>query len=270
LTIALKEPHGPFNYFDPDAPNAYEDAEIPPPPTFTRQDWDTQPEFIRKSLNGERSLSRLTDNESYQRDLRTFYRTVTRADAAVGRILDELGRLGLDDNTVVIFSSDHGSLLGDHGLSGKWLMYENSIRVPLIIYDPRVDPKQASGRRDEMVLSIDLAPTMLALAGIERPATMQGNDLMPIVTRQAAEWRSRFYYQHIYNTNPPRAPIARTEGIRTQRWKYIRYPETEPVFEQLFDLQADPLERTNLVSLAEHAAMLSQLRTWCDEDPKSR
>ena len=67
----------------------------------------------------------------------------------------------------MIFSSDHGSLLGDHGLSGKWLMYENSIRVPLIIYDPRVDPKQAAQRRDEMVLSIDLAPTMLALAGIE-------------------------------------------------------------------------------------------------------
>ncbi len=270
LTVAFKEPHGPFNYFDPDAPNAYEDTQIPPSPTFTRRDWDSQPEFIRRSLNGDRSLSRLRDREAYQRELRTFYRTVTRADAAVGSILNELARLGLDDNTVVIFSSDHGSLLGDHGLFGKWLMYENSIRVPLIIYDPRIDPKIGGGRRDEMVLSIDLAPTILALAGIEPPNSMQGKNVMPIVERQSTEWRTRFYYEHIYNTNPPRSPIAKSEGIRTRRWKYIRYPETDPVFEQLFALEADPLERNNLASYAEHAVVLSQLRTKCDEYTRFR
>ena len=256
LTVAFKEPHGPFNYFDPNVPNIYEDVEIPPSPTFSREDWDTQPEFIRNSLNGDAGRRWLGNAETYQRDLRTFYRTVTRADAAVGVILDALERLGLDDNTVVIFSSDHGSLLGDHGLSGKWLMYENSIRVPLIIYDPRVDLKQASQRRDEMVLSIDLAPTMLALAGITPPVAMQGKNMMPLVQREPIEWRSHFYYQHTYNTEPPRSPIAVTEGIRTQRWKYIRYPETNPVFEQLFDLEADPLEQTNLASRAEHQTVL--------------
>jgi arylsulfatase A-like enzyme len=270
LTVAFKEPHGPFNYFDPAAPNAYEDVEIPPPPTFARQDWDAQPKFIRDSLNGSRSLAWLNRRESYQQDIRTFYRTVTRADAAVGIILEEVRRLGLDDNTVVIFSSDHGSLLGDHGLSGKWLMYENSIRVPLIIYDPRVDSKHEVCRADELALSIDLAPTMLALAGLEPPESMQGADLMPIVRGESTSWRSRFYYQHVYNTDPPRAPIAKTEGIRTGRWKYIRYPETDPLFEQLFDLQSDPLERTNLASVAEHAAVLNELRTQCDEGPQSR
>jgi arylsulfatase A-like enzyme len=268
LTVSFKEPHGPFNYFDPNTPNVYEGVQIPPPPTFSRKHWDSQPEFIRKSLNGDRSLQWFEQDDLYQQSVRTFYRTVTRADAAVGAILDELGKLGLDDNTVVIFSSDHGSLLGDHGLSGKWLMYENSIRVPLIIYDPRLDPQQAAGRRDEMVLSIDLAPTMLALAGIEAPNGMQGENVMPIVKQEPTAWRSHFYYQHTYNTNPPRSPIAKTEGIRTQRWKYIRYPETDPVFEQLFDLKADPLEQTNLISLVEHKAVLSRLRTICDEDPQ--
>ena len=263
LTIAFKEPHGPFNYFDPDTPNIYEGVQIQPSPTFTLQDWNSQPGFIRESLNGDGSLSRLQNPESYQETLRTFYRTVTRADAAVGEILNELGRLGLDDNTVVIFSSDHGSLLGDHGLFGKWLMYENSIRVPFIIYDPRVDPKRAAGQRDEMALSIDLAPTMLALAGIEPPESMQGKSLLPIVRQETTDWRSQFYYQHTYNTDPPRSPIPVTEGIRTERWKYIRYPETDPIFEQLFDLDADPLERTNLVSLEEHSGILAEFRQAC-------
>ena len=266
LTVALKEPHGPFNYFDPETPNTYEDTIIPPPPTFTRRDWEAQPEFIRRSLNGNRSLSRLSNPEAYQREVRTFYRTVTRADAAVGSILAELARLGLDTNTVVIFSSDHGSLLGDHGLSGKWLMYENSIRVPLVIYDPRVDPKIGSGRRDAMALSIDLAPTILGLAGIEPPDEMQGRNLMPIVEQQSTDWRTRFYYEHTYDTNPPRSPIAQSEGIRTRRWKYIRYPETKPVFEQLFDLDQDPLERDNLASDATYANILAKLRTHCDAD----
>jgi arylsulfatase A-like enzyme len=270
LTIAFKEPHGPFNYFDPHTPNIYEDAQLPSPPTFTLRDWQAQPEFIRKSLNGDGSLSRLQNNEKHQQGLRTFYRTVSRADKAVGRIIDELQRLGLDDNTVVIFSSDHGSLLGDHGLFGKWLMYENSIRVPLIIHDPRIDPQTSAQRRDEMVLSIDLAPTMLSLAGIQSPAAMQGKNVMPIVKQEPIDWRSHFYYQHVYDTNPPRSPIAKTEGIRTQRWKYIRYPETDPVFEQLFDLRADPLEQTNLVSQTAQATVLADLRRKCDEGPRPR
>ena len=266
LTVAFKEPHGPFNYFDPKVTNIYKDVDITPPSTFSEKAWNAQPEFIRKSLNGDDSVAKLRKNDSYQKTLRTFYRTVSRADMAVGEILKALERLGLDENTVVIFSSDHGSLLGDHGLFGKWLMYENSIRVPLIIYDPRLDPKIAAGRRDEIALNIDLAPTMLALAGIEVPSGMQGRNLMPVVRGDSTEWRSSFYYQHTYNTNPPRSPIAKTEGIRTKRWKYIRYPDEKPVFEQLFDLEADPLEQTNLALDQANIATLSELREECDDE----
>ncbi len=264
LTVAFKEPHGPFNYFDPNVPNPYENTELPTSPTFTVEDFEAQPEFIRKSLGADGSRKRLEQPVAAQKDLRTVYRTITRADQAVGEILDALERLKLDDNTVVIFTSDHGSLLGDHGLNGKWLMYENSIRVPMIIYDPRIDPKVANGRRDDMVLSIDLAPTMLALAGVEIPPAMQGKNMMPLVKQEPVDWRTQFYYQHTYQTNPPRSPIPNTEGIRTEDWKFVRYPDTVPVYEQLFDLTHDPLERNNLASDALYAKRLEELRKQCD------
>ncbi len=269
LTVAFKEPHGPFNYFDPNAPNPYVNAELPLSPTFTVEDFEAQPDFIRKSLGADGTKKRLSDPTAAQQQLRTTYRTITRADQAVGEILDELDRLKLADNTVVIFTSDHGDLMGDHGLSGKWLMYENSIRIPMIVYDPRIDKNLAGSRRDEMVLSIDLAPTLLALAGLDPPASMQGANLMPIVKQESVPWRKHYYYEHTYQTDPPRSPIPSSEGIRGQRWKYIRYPDTVPVYEQLFDLESDPLEQVNLASLDGHAQRLSELRIQCEKEKES-
>ena len=147
-------------------------------------------------------------------------------------------------------------------------MYENSIRVPLIIYDPRVDSNRMGSRPSEIALNIDIAPTMLALAGIDIPSGMQGKNLMPLVQGEQIDWRSHFYYEHTYNTNPPRSPIAKVEGIRTEGWKYTRYPDADPVFEQLFELDTDPLEQNNLVGVNAHAKRLSELRIQCDEYPK--
>ncbi len=267
LTVAFKEPHGPFNYFDPNVPDPYASAELPASPTCTKADWEGLPEFLRSSLGGNGAEARIDNGEGGLRERRTVYRMISRMDTAVGKIMAELERLKLDQNTIVIYSSDHGSLLGDHGLSGKWLMYENSIRVPMIIFDPRKAASGQRGRRNEMVLSIDLAPTMLAVAGVEIPATMQGQNLMALVNQESVEWRSHFYYQHTYQTEPPRAPIPRTEGIRTERWKYIRYPDTVPVYEQLFDLNNDSLERNNLVADARYAERLTELRKKCDAAP---
>lgn len=265
LTVALKEPHGPWNYFDPDIPDAYKDVRIPPPPTFTREDYDAQPEFLRTSLNGGPSEKWLEDDNAYQQYVRTFYRLVSRADLAVGRLRESLKAQGLDQNTVIIYSSDHGSMLGAHGLSGKWIMYEESIRAPLIVYDPRL-PSATRGRScDKMVLSIDLAPTMLGLAGVKIPDAMQGRDFSPLLRGEPVDWRTDWYYEHVYNTRPPRRPIVKVEGVRSERWKYARYPEIEPVAEQLFDLENDPLERDNLATDATHRKTLTQLRNRCDE-----
>ena len=85
--------------------------------------------------------------------------------------------------------------------------------------------------------------------------------------RSRNQWRQHYYYEHTYETAPPQSPIPKTEGIRTTRWKYIRYPEINPVFEQLFDWESDPLEQKNLALLGEHAMRLSELRLLCDQQP---
>jgi len=269
LTVALKEPHGPWNYFDPDVPNAYEGVVLPPPATFTPEAYDALPDFIQRSLGGRGGHKWLDDPEAYQERTRTFYRLITRADLAVGQIMDALRESGLDDNTVVIFTSDNGEMQGAHGLAGKWLMYEESIRVPLIIRDPRL-PSELRGRRSsQMALSIDLAPTMLALAGVHIPNSMQGRDLGPLVRGERIEWRDDWYYEHTY-ARLPQHPIPRCEGVRTERWKYTRYTDFDPPYEQLFDLAADPGEEQNLAADAgEHAETLVRLRARCDEYRKT-
>ncbi len=264
LTVALKEPHGPWNYFDPDVPNPYEGVTIPPPATFTSASYASLPDFLRDSLGGRPGAKWLADPDAYQAHMRTYYRLISRADLAVGEIMQALADLGLDDNTVVIFTSDNGEMQGAHGLAGKWLMYEESIRVPLVIRDPR-RPAEARGRRcDEMVLSIDLAPTMLALAGVAVPNAMQGRDLGPLVRCETPTWRDCWYYEHTY-AHPPQHPIPRTEGVRTGQWKYVRYTDDDPPCEQLFDLQGDPLEENNLVKSAQHRERLEELRIQCDQ-----
>jgi arylsulfatase A-like enzyme len=179
--------------------------------------------------------------------------------------MDALEDCGLSENTIVIYSSDHGSMLGAHGLTGKWIMYEESIRVPLIIRDPRLPARQRGRRCDKMVLSIDLAPTMLSLAGAPIPNAMQGLDLTPLLRNESVAWRDDWYYEHVYNTRPPRRPIVKCEGVRTERWKYTRYPETTPVAEQLFDLEQDPHEQRNLAEDEAHAQTLLTLRKRCGE-----
>ena len=263
LSISFKVPHGPTNYFDPHTPNPYRDTEIPPPASYTEQDFESQPEFLRKSLNGggawpKNSRERLLNNT------RTCYRLITGMDSAVGQIMAALKELGLNDNTIVIFTSDHGTLRGIHGLMGKWLMYEESIRTPLIIFDPRLPPELRGTRRDQMVLNIDFAPTMLAIGGVAIPPRMQGCDLSPLLHDAAVEWRSEWFYEHTYNTNPPRRPIAKSEGVRTERWKYIRYIESDPPYEQLFDLKNDAVEEQNLVNVTEYAEVLSDMRARCE------
>jgi len=262
LTVAFKEPHGPYDYFDPDFPNPYEDLTIPPAKTLTRDAYEKVPRFIRHSLNGTGDrVGWLENPQSYQKSLRTVYSLISRMDLAVGHIISALRRLGLDDNTIIIWASDHGSFLGAHGLRGKWLMYEESIRIPLIIRDPR---QGAGGRRrsvEQMALNIDLAPTMLDFAGVPIPEQMQGKSLAPIVGGSDQTLRDHWYYEHFYEHH---GNIRPTEGVRTRKWKYVRFPKENPVYEQLFDLSNDPYELKDLARDADHEAMLRRLRRRCD------
>jgi len=266
LIVAFKEPHGPLDYLDPEVPDLYVNATIPPPVNLTQQSFDALPEIVRNGLNGSEPGGRwLKDPASYQQSMRTIYRYISRSDLAIGQITRALKNQGLDQNTVIIHTSDNGSMEGAHRLVGKWIMYEESICVPLIIRDPRL-PATLRGRQcAEMALNIDLAPTILSMAGVPAPAQMQGTNLQPLLRDPKAPWREDWYYEHTYTTQPPRRPIPKCEGVRTRQWKYMRYPDTKPLLEQLFDLTSDPHEEKDLAKDPAHAETLAKLRARCDE-----
>lgn len=260
LIMALKEPHGPLDFADPEFTPPADAGPISPPATLTRAAFDRLPAVVRESLAAS---PRLTESRSsFESHVRQRNAYIARADLAVDQIRAALAARGLDRNTVVILASDHGAFMGAHGLSGKWLMYEESIRLPLIIADPRL-PASTRGRRTVMALNIDVAPTILAMAGVPVPAGMQGDDLQPILRDPATPGRVDWYYEHVYS-DPTRRPIPKTEGVRTTQWKFIRYPDTSPVVEELFDLHADPHEQRNLAGESSFTSTLDDLRARCD------
>ncbi|MCX6621081.1 MAG: sulfatase-like hydrolase/transferase, partial [Acidobacteria bacterium] len=223
---------------DPALKDLYKDATIPVPKTAGPGYFDALPDFLKGSEARVRWGWRFTTPESYQEMVKGYYRLISGVDDAVGSIVAALEKLGMRENTVVIFTSDNGYYLGEHGLADKWFMHEESIRTPLVISDPRA----AAGRRDEMSLNIDLAPTMLSLAGVERVASMQGRDLMPFVGGQKPPWRKDWFYSHHFRHER----IPRSEGIRSERWAYMRYLDSKPLYEELYDLRTDALEEHNL------------------------
>ncbi len=266
LIVAFKEPHGPRDFYDPEFKNPYTKTVFPPPANLTRASFDALPKFVQQGLNATPDW--LQKPEAFQKELRAEYALISRADRAVGQICQALKEQGCDDNTVIIHLSDNGSMDGAHALEGKWLMYEESIHVPLIIRDPRLSAA-TRGRRQQMALNIDVAPTILALAGVPVPAGMQGADLQPLLRDAGAKGREDWYYEHTYTTGSGRRPIPQSEGVRTARWKYIRYTEPQPPVEQLFDLAADPREEKDLAHNLADAKTLAALRSRCDEYRKT-
>jgi arylsulfatase A-like enzyme len=184
-------------------------------------------------------------------------------DKGVGEIQAELERRGLAENTVVIFTSDNGHIHGEHGFFGKWLLYEESIRVPLLIADPRLPAKDRGRTSDALVLNIDLAPTMLAMGGVPVPPAMQGVSLIPLLSDPALTLRDSFFCEHLYehDVNSPVLHIVPSEGLRTKDWKYIRYFNNPgPEGEQLYNLATDPLETKNLIADPAASEQLASLR----------
>ena len=173
---------------------------------------------------------------------RNYCETVVSVDEQVGRLLAALDAMGIAENTIVIYAGDNGHFWGEHGLYDKRLAYEESIRIPFIVRYPGLirDP----GRRArQMVLNIDLAPTLLELAGIVPPAAMQGRSLVPILEDAATPGRTAWLYEH-FPVFP--IPIPGITAIRTANYKYVEYQEDlRP--RELFDLTKDPREQTNLI-----------------------
>jgi arylsulfatase A-like enzyme len=195
-----------------------------------------------------------------------YHQNVTGIDHVVGKLVEKLERLGVADNTIIIYSSDHGLLNGEYGTGGKALLYDLVTKIPLIVYDPRIAPAERGGDVSDLVLNIDVPATLLSYAGVAPPESMQGRDLNSEQSR-----RDEVFLESL--TVSEGNPFI--EAVRTSDWKYVRYmpkfgcPYTEndldfsaqqPIFEQLFDLRSDPGERVNLAEAGAHAAVLERFR----------
>ena len=227
LSVSFNAPHcqddHPQQYIWPESvDHLYHDAVIEVPATAEPAFIDTQPDFIKQSENRERWLRRFATPEMFQANMKGYYRMVSGIDVVLGRVLDELDNLGAADSTVVIFTSDNGMFFGERGLSDCWLLYEDSIRVPLVVMDPRLADTRRGARVDALALNIDISPTIIDLAGVTVPDAVQGRSLLPLIRGdESADWREDFYCEHLFE----HPLIPKSEGVRTTRWKYIKYVE---------------------------------------------
>ena len=266
LSVSFKAPHcqdrDPRQFIpDPAYKDLYRDIAVPVSKTGEARYFEALPECLRNSEGRERWYIRFADPEMHQRSVKDYYRLITGVDTVIGRIRDELKRLKLDDNTVIVLIGDNGFYLGERGLAGKWYAHEVSIRVPLLIYDPRL-PADGRGRRlPQMALNVDVAPTILTMAGLDVSAATQGRSLLPLLAGQTCRWRTDFFYEHLFE----RQNIPKSEGVRTERWKYMRFFEQQPVYEELYNLKRDSQETDNLAASPAHRETLTALRKRCDD-----
>ena len=239
----------------------YDDLTIPPPHLSEPAVFESQPEFLKESLNRQRWFWRWDTPAKYQKNVKAYFRMISGVDHVMGRVLGELAKLGLSDNTVVVFSGDNGYYLGSRGFAGKWSHYEESLRVPLIVFDPRLPNEQRGRVVDNVVLNVDIAPTILAFAGLEPPSACQGTSLVELARgRPVSSWRTDFFCEHLF----AHAAIPKWEGVRERRWVYARYFEQSPPFEFLHDLKDDPQQLKNLAADPGHADGLARMRERCD------
>ncbi|MEX2672641.1 MAG: sulfatase [Phycisphaeraceae bacterium] len=243
----------------------YEGVEIPPSPLDTAEHLQALPAFLQQPSNEGRVRYhwRFDTPERYQEYMTNYYRLITEVDDAVGRVIDELKAQGVYENTLILFIGDNGYFHADRKLADKWYPYEQSIRVPLVVHDPRLPKEERGIQREQIALNIDLAPTVVAAAGVAVPEAMQGENLSPLYLSQTPpSWRDEFFYEHPTISNKDRIP--RSHAVIRRDWKYVYWPEFEQ--EQLFNLENDPQERRNLASDPAYADRLETMRqklaTW--------
>jgi arylsulfatase A-like enzyme len=204
-------------------------------------------------------FSRIKDKKArkewqFQRYMEDYLRCIKSVDDNVGRVLDFLKKSGLDKNTIVIYASDQGFYLGEHGLYDKRFMYEESFRTPLIIHSPLA--KNKGTRNADFVMNLDIAPTILDMAGIKIPNDMQGASMKPLVFGEPVQnWRKEIYY-HYYEKS---FGLTRHYGIRTERYKLIHFYDPVDSWE-LYDLQTDPTEMSNLIYVPDMKNVVADLK----------
>lgn len=184
-------------------------------------------------------------------------------DDGLGEMLETLEKNGKLDNTIVVFTSDHGYWYGEHGLSEeRRLAYEEAIRIPMLIrYPQTIKP---GTKADQMVLSIDLAPTLLELAGVTPDDSLQGMSLAPIMNNTVTEWRDAYLIEYYSDTVFERIFKMGYKAVRTERYKYIHYLDLEGM-DELYDLQQDPYELKNIINDPKAKTALADMKKLLNE-----
>jgi N-acetylglucosamine-6-sulfatase len=191
-------------------------------------------------------------------DIRGRLEMLLGVDDSLGRILAALERKGMLNDTVVVFTSDHGYFYGEHGLNQeRRLAYEEAIRIPLVIRYPPLT--SAGSTPPEMALSLDIAPTLLEVVGLQPRAEIQGRSLVPVLKREVRDWRESFLIEYFTDAVFPRVRNMGYVAVRTTRHKYIHYRELQGM-DELYDLDNDPYEQTNLIDRPDARDTLQQMQ----------
>ncbi len=271
LFSSFWKPHSPYEVPAP-CDSMYSDVEIPLPRRESRETIEAMPPHLsRFILRGEARGQKAEFDMSPERLQwlwRSYYGTISHIDDEVGAILKTLEDTGLAENTIVVFVSDHGDQMLEHGLTGKNVFFEGSVRVPFMMrYPGHIE----TGPRDELVMSIDLLPTLFELCGVETPYNAHGESLAPLITKSERAYVPR---ECVYSENiipevfTDEFPFEKGEGVmgvrhpdckmvRTRKWKYNYYPAGH---EELFDLENDPGEFTNLAGDPAHHATRDEMK----------
>ncbi|WP_343074897.1 sulfatase [Phytoactinopolyspora alkaliphila] len=286
LLVHHKAPHRPW---EPDDKHAtmYDDVDIPEPPTL-RDDYSGRSEAasaavmrLARDMDAtdlkEPVPSGLSDDEElvwkYQRYIKDYLRCVASVDDNVGRLLDYLDAEGVSEDTMVVYTSDQGFFLGDHGWYDKRFMYEESLRMPLLARYPSLIP--AGSSCDDLVLNVDFAQTFLELGGVPELPTMQGRSIVPLLRGERPDdWRTSMYYRYWMHDDQIHR-IRAHYGVRTHRYKLICYygdgyglaGNSDRIFPtewELFDLERDPMELTSVHDDPEYAQVRRELETELD------
>jgi arylsulfatase A-like enzyme len=256
-SLWLKAPHEPF--IPPrNLALLYDDGtKIPVPETFD-EDLRGYPGKPRAFAHCDNHIG--TDSTlviTLEALVKQHYAATVGFDANIGRVLKVLEQSGELDNTVIMVTADHGYFLGEWHFMDKRLMHEPSIRIPLLVrYPERI---KAGTLSDRMALNLDVAPTILELAGVRVPSAMQGRSLVPLLEGKepSPPWRNDWFYAFYEYPGPNMVPKNR--GIRTERYKLIEYWEQDPKQYELYDLQSDPGERHNLYGNPKYTGLTKQL-----------
>jgi len=262
LIVGHKAPHGPF-VPEPKYAKTFDATEIKRPAT-EKDTGEGKPDWVRQRVTTWHGIDgpiyKACGLSGYDEFIRAYYGTILSVDDSVGQIYDALRQAGTLDNTLFIYTTDNGYLFGEHGAIDKRAMWEESIRVPMIVrYPPLVSAPRLV---NEMVLHIDLAPSVLAVCGARPLENIHGMSWAGLLSGKGAPWRKSFLYEYNYEKQFPYTPNVR--GIRTEEWKYIRYPHGDGGPDrwkaELYHLKKDPLETKNLIDDPSAAATLKELQ----------